>query len=615
MKKKVSALISMMLGVVTIFASCRGAADDNSSSVPESKTYVINNNSSSYQLLLPQDANETLEFAASEQIDNIRNATGVNLSVVEDKDNLSEGQYISLGNTSLLRNAEIQISYDEIGAQGYYIKTIDDDIILASTTDDGVLYAAYGLLEKYFDYRYYCEDTIRLTQRKTVELLDLDIMDVPDVAYRSSGTNETVNSLNNRRRLRVGTLYDGWEGMVAHTYFLILNPDIYREDNPEWYSPDGENLCLTNLDRDVFTENLKSIIEERPNAQYISIGQQDNFSFCDCNDCNNKIADWQNKGAAEGAAISSLMMEFSNDIATRIDAWIKAEHPERKELRLVTFAYNSTKSAPCIEDKETGEWKLLDPSLKAVDNLSVMMVPYNAIMNYDFSHELNQSVMRQFKSWGAATDSLFDWMYDFNFDNSIQPFFASFGALSGDFKILKEFNTEWVYIERGATSDNKRGINFEIMKDFVSANLLWDTSLNPEDLIDEFMIAYYKEAAEPLKKYIELMSIKQAEFAADGYYLYTFDKNFNTSKFWSFGFLQETCMGLFDEAYAAIEIYKNYDYETYEVLRERIMLETFYVRYLLITIYPYEYENVESMREELIMDMRKVGVGNNNANG
>jgi hypothetical protein len=45
------------------------------------------------------------------------------------------------------------------------------------------------------------------------------------------------------------------------------------------------------------------------------------------------------------------------------------------------------------------------------------------------------------------------------------------------------------------------------------------------------------------------------------------------------------------------------------------MLETFYVRYLLITIYPYEYENVESMREELIMDMRKVGVGNNNANG
>jgi hypothetical protein len=145
--------------------------------------------------------------------------------------------------------------------------------------------------------------------------------------------------------------------------------------------------------------------------------------------------------------------------------------------------------------------------------------------------------------------------------------------------------------------------------------LLWDTTLNPEDLIDEFMIAYYKEAAEPLKKYIELMSIKQAEFAADGYYLYTFDKNFNTSKFWSFGFLQETCMGLFDEAYAAIEIYKNYDYETYEVLRERIMLETFYVRYLLITIYPYEYENVEAMREELIMDMRKVGVGNNNANG
>ena len=73
--------------------------------------------------------------------------------------------------------------------------------------------------------------------------------------------------------------------------------------------------------------------------------------------------------------------------------------------------------------------------------------------------------------------------------------------------------------------------------------------------------------------------------------------------------MDETCMGLFDEAYKAIEIYKETDYPTYELLKERIVLETFYVRYLLVTLYPYEYNDAALVKEELIAEMRTYGVG------
>lgn len=615
MNKKIKSSISCLLACMTLaFTACvkKGGSLGNESQVIPSE-YFVKNGSTEYKILLPENATEVVEFAAQELTELVKKATGASLTSVIDCKNLPSGKYISLGDTSLLKDSGMCITHEELGMQGYKIKLVNDDIILGSMSGEGVLYAAYELMEKYFDYRYYCRDVMRLTEKKTAELLNLDIIDVPDIGYRCSGSNEidNISNLDNRRRLRLQTLYDGWGGMYAHTYFKIMPPETYQADHADWYSPDGQNLCLTNIDRDVFTDNLKTIIEGIPNAPFVQIGQTDTFVFCDCKDCKDKIAEWERKGANSHAATSAIMMEFSNDIATRIDAWIQEEHPERKDLRLVTFAYQATRQAPAVQDKITKEWTLLDPSLKAVKNLSVMMVPYNAVMNYDFTHETNSSIMAQFDSWKVATDSLFIWMYDFNFDFHIQPFFASFGALSGDFKVLKDYGTEWVFIERGSTSSNQRGINFEIMKDFVCANLLWDTTLKTEDLIDEFMIAYYKDAAAPLKEYLNLMMMKQAEFAANGYYLYTFDRNFNTSKFWSYGFLKETCMGLFEEAYSAIEFYKDYDYETYEILKERISLETFWVRYLLVSIYPYEFVDVEQAKAELIADMRKVGVGNN----
>ena len=112
-----------------------------------------------------------------------------------------------------------------------------------------------------------------------------------------------------------------------------------------------------------------------------------------------------------------------------------------------------------------------------------------------------------------------------------------------------------------------------------------------------------------MKEFLDFMMIKYGDFAASGNYLYTFGKNFESSNFWSYGFLQETCMGLFNEAYEAIEVYKETDYETYETLRDRITLDTFYVRYLLVNIYSYEYEDPTAVKDALIADMRRLGVG------
>lgn len=611
MKNATIKIISLLLASSALFATaCKGGDGDSSSNSQDFvKEYFVENGESTYKVLMPENADETVQFAAQELIENVQKATGATLPIITDVENIPEGKYISLGNTSLLRDSEVQVAYSELGKEGYKIQTIGDDVVLAGTTSDAVLYAVYGFLGEYFDYRYYYKDVIRLTKTQTVELLDLNVTDVPAIGTRASGTEETEMDATHRQRLRLHRLYDGWGALYAHTYFKIVNPEDYKAEHENWYSPDGTNLCLSNVDRDVFTDNLKEYIEATPGSPFMMIGQEDTFTFCDCDDCTARIEEWVALGATTGAGTSALMMEFSNDIATRIDQWIKAEHPERSDFRLVTFSYNATRNAPCTENKTTGEWTLLDNSLKAVSNLSVMVVPYNAVMNYPFIDEANDSAQRQFESWSKVTDSMFVWMYDFNFDHPIQGFYGSFGTWAENYKFYDKYGVEWVYVERSAISNNNRGINFENLKDFVSAELAWDHTQNVEDLIDEFMVAYYQDAALPMKNLLDALLMKQAEYAAHGHYLYTYGIDFETSGFYSYGFLQETCMGYVAEAYKAIEKYKTLNGTLYEALYERITLETFYIRYLLVKIYPYEYQDVEKVKEELVAEMRKYGVG------
>ena len=612
MKNAIKRKVALVLGIFLCLgcASCKkgnsGESDrNNSNREPTERTDFdfIKDSASEYKLLLPENRDEIVNFAAQELEEKIFEASGAQLTKIVETgtENAETGKYISLGATRLSEKAQEAKTSVDTGAQGYRMFTEGDDIYFTGRSSEGILNGAYAFLKKFFGYAYYAPGCEKIDKRLSVSIQSFDEYDVPSIDYRAWASYETETDETNQYRLRIQSLYRGWDGMFAHTYFKIVSPKEYGEDYPEWFSGDKKNLCLSNVDRGVFIDNLKQIIEKRPNAKYISIGQEDTFDFCDCDDCGKKIAEWQAKGAfSKGAAMSAIMMEFSNEVAEKIGVWLAEKHPDRAGLKLVTFAYNATQSAPC--SYKNGEYAALSEDLKAKDNLAVMIVPYNA--DYSVTFFENPPVKQQFDSWQQVCKSMYIWMYDINFSNYIQPFFT-YGVMADNLRFLKEYGAEYVYIQ---SSHNVPGMNFHAMKDWVNAQLMWDNTLKSDDLINEFMLAYYKEAAVPLKEYLDLMMSRFAYFESIGQGMYTFDIRFNSTDCWSFGFLNETCMGLFEKAYAAIEKYKATDYELYVTLKNRILRETFYVRTQLLNLYSYEFSNAAALRTELNDDMRKFGI-------
>lgn len=170
---------------------------------------------------------------------------------------------------------------------------------------------------------------------------------VPDFETRMLGYYGTMSDEDFALKKRV--LYDhGNWGLWAHSHFVILPPEKYDAEHPDWYSADKTQLCLTNEEmRKQFVENLWQIICEKPDAEYFMLGQEDDDTFCDCERCR---ASHEKYGGRSGT-----MMVFVNHVAEEIEKRIRASsRPDRKVL-LVTFAYCKTEQAPVLYDEKSDD--------------------------------------------------------------------------------------------------------------------------------------------------------------------------------------------------------------------------------------------------------------------
>ena len=84
---------------------------------------LIENKKTEYVILVPKDKDVFIDFAVKELNGVIEKSTGVKFEVV---DNATEN-FISIGNTSALKNAKIIASY---GDDGYAVKEKDGNLYL-----------------------------------------------------------------------------------------------------------------------------------------------------------------------------------------------------------------------------------------------------------------------------------------------------------------------------------------------------------------------------------------------------------------------------------------------------------------------------------------------------
>lgn len=561
--------------------------------VPTTETYLVKNGVSPYKILIPENASSQLQFAANDLQFFFQEATGVRLEITTTVDHV-QGKYLSIGNTAIKTAAGVTTGYDELNRAGYKVVTYGDAIVMAGYSDKSSTYAVYGFLGKQFGLEIYGEDVYEIRKVTDAKLVDLNWADIPDIAFRCGGISYSwYGTMEYMSRLRWDVMSEEW-GLVTHTYFSILPPAKYLADHPDWYDDADSPLeiCKTNEEMKAqFIENLKQIILDTPDCTYYMLGQEDGGPFCPCDGCNAVRTQYNGSNSA-------LMVLFTNDVVRKINAWAAQTIPDRK-LEFVTFAYTTTEVPPVEYDSATQTYYPInkDDALRTEANLGVQIAPIGTPISVPY---LEGAARATFEGWSAVSDKLYLWAYSAPFSNYMVPF-DGFGAFKQNYMDYVEMGVDYVF-EQGFISSWVP--NWHELRGYVCSKLMWDTSLDTDTLVQNFMRNYYGPGWESIYQFYTLWRLRMVELMDYGMYSYVAGQH-----------VQDWCQpelypktlldqyeALFAEALAKNEALKETDPEMYNRYDLNIRAERLLIRYLQLSIYPqyYDYKTYEAMINEFM---------------
>ncbi len=587
MKRNLCALLILLISIFLI--SCEKETkepktNENKTTTDNRKVDVSNKKlweAESNVVVIKDNESELVEFALNEFEDIFSEATELKLtSLFESEVTVEEDNfYYFIGQTDALFQNDIDVSYKKLGDSGVVIKTIDNCVYMSGATDKGTLYSVYEFLNRSFDYEYYAEDEIYIGDGTDADWLIFDYEYKPSISNPCVMAGELNKNEELYYRYRFQNYYDTWmrdndDVYYAHTYFKILPKSIYESTHPDFYSPDGMNLCLTRdpMIVDEFVKRCKEVLSIDKEHTYFMLGQEDNFEFCHCASCENRKAEL-------GGFSSAVMMEFTNKVVKELNEWLKEEDPTRNVI-FVTFAYNDTKTPPVTYNESTKNYEPIDDSLIAEDNLSVQFVIN--MCDYYAPYTANKNIVNALEGWSALSKNLTIWEYSTNFDNYMDCF-DNWNSFNKNLDWLSSYGVNYI-VEQSAYNTNTSA--FSEMRLYCMSKLMWDSSLNMNELVDNFMFYYYQDAYEDVKNYFEAIYSHVDELVKEkGISVRSGGTECMVKQNWSYTLLSSIKEKIVN-AYNEIEKYKNTNTKKYNTLYSRIEKQELWVDYYIYKFYP-----------------------------
>ena len=457
--------------------------------------FFIKDGKTEYQIVVKANNSERAKFAVEELKEFLYQATGCQMQTASDG-------YSGKTLTLVVSNKN---------SEGYRVYTENENYIIQGYSEKGLIYGVYAFLRRVCGLVFYTWDSYDIN-KGDILFTKFDEERIPDIPARAIGimpihSEETDSPMTEKAfRMGVSGMADNW-GLHNHSYFKILPPSVYKEQHPEWYSKgdDGVNLCLTNEEmRAEFTKRVKEIVLQHPNSKYFMLGQEDHPSICECENC---VAEMKKYG---GFA-SMLMINFTNAVVKEVNAWA-VEQKLNRELIFVMFAYQHTVVPPVKRDGETFT-RLYDFDLEK--NLAVMLAPLGARGDISYFNEENYmakatcyydtyayKTTELLLGWRAVVDKVCVWSYCNDFSDLFTPF-NCWDAFEENYRWYKKIKAEFVF-EEGSYC--KYTPNFSHLRSYLVSKLMWDSSVDFEKTIDEFMVGYYgKESAPYMRAYFDFL--------------------------------------------------------------------------------------------------------------
>jgi len=448
--------LSIVALITILLSSCY-----NSNNLP-----LVAKGVSNYEIVIKNDASTVVKSASEVLQTHIEKISTAKIPIVT-KENQSENKQ------------QLFVEVQDIDKNQIKILTKEKAIYIIGGSDSAVQNAVYEFLENYLNCKWFSPTVEEIPTNTTINIAKhIDYSYTPNITTRTVHSKLFYENPKFAAKLKVtNTAFPYYVPSArVHTFHKFIPEEIFYKNHPEYFALRGSKrlptqLCLTNTKvYEIVKDSVASLFNQYPEASVISVSSNDNTQYCTCENC--KAID-----EVEGSA-SGTMIQFVNKIA--------AAFPNKT---ISTLAYQYTRK----------------PSkTKPLSNVLITLCSIECDRSAPIEEKCSDFA-EDLKGWKQITNNIRIWDYTTQFTNFLAPF-PNLHTLQPNIQFFSNNNAKWVFEQH---SHNPSEL-FEL-RSYITAKLLWNPTLNIEELITEFTDGYYKESGIYVKKYIDLVHQKIQE--------------------------------------------------------------------------------------------------------